>query len=70
MNDTHPARDRDEAAPASDGTDLLLWIALALTAGVNAGLSLIGLELLAIPFGAVALFAGVTLLIRHLQRRK
>lgn len=59
-----------EASPASHGTDILLWIILALSFAANGAMSLIGLDLLAVPFGVVALFSGVTLLIRYFQRRR
>ncbi|WP_026925523.1 hypothetical protein [Glycomyces arizonensis] len=58
------------ARPASNGTDTLLWIVLVLALVVNGGLSLIGLDLLAVPFGAVAIFSGAALLIRFFQRRR
>ena len=58
-----------EAPPASNGTDTLLWIVLALALFVNIALSAIGLDLLGAPFGLVVLAAGATLLIRHFQRR-
>lgn len=59
-----------EAAPASNGTDMLLWIVLVLGLVANGFLSMIGLDLLGMPFGVVVLFCGVTLLIRFFQRRK
>ncbi|WP_035698305.1 hypothetical protein [Glycomyces tenuis] len=59
-----------ETRPASNGTDMLLWIVLVLALALNGALSLVGLDLLGAPFGLVALFCGVTLLIRYFQRRK
>jgi hypothetical protein len=58
------------ARPATNGTDMLLWIVLALAVFANVALSVLGLELLGIPFGLVVLATGGTLLIRFFQRRK
>lgn len=60
----------EEPAPASNGTDMLLWIVLVLAVFANVALSAIGLDLLGAPFGLIVLAAGATLLIRFFQRRK
>ena len=58
-----------EERPKANGTDMLLWIVLIAGAGMNGLIQAIGLDLLAIPFGAVAAFAGIALVIRYFQRR-
>ncbi|HLU28094.1 MAG TPA: hypothetical protein VKZ65_06620 [Glycomyces sp.] len=59
-----------QTAPASNGTDMLLWIVLVLAVFANVALSVLGLEMLGIPFGLIVLATGVTLLVRFFQRRR
>ncbi|GAB3645922.1 hypothetical protein [Glycomyces tarimensis] len=58
-----------EERPNSSGTDMLLWIVLVAALAGNGILSVIGLDLLAIPLGAVVVLTGITLAVRFFQRR-
>ncbi|MCH7232801.1 hypothetical protein L0U85_18365 [Glycomyces sp. L485] len=73
MPDQYRVSDAKNSEPEprerANGTDMLLWIILIAGAGMDGILSLLGLELLSVPFGAVAAFAGISLVIRFFMRR-
>lgn len=51
-------------------TSAALWIGLVGGAVFNFGLQLIGLGLLAIPFGAMAAFSGIALIVRAVAGKR
>ena len=69
MND-HVTADRAAPDGRPNSSDTALWIVLIFTALVNGALSLIGLDLLAGPFGVVAAVCGIALIVRYVRRRR
>lgn len=49
---------------------IVLWIGLVAGAVLNTGLQAVGLPLLAVPFGAVALTCGIALIVRAVKHRR
>jgi len=60
---------RPEKNTAADPVILILWILLAVSLALNAGLSLAGYLVLSVVFGLATLGLGTALLVRHLRRR-
>jgi hypothetical protein len=49
---------------------IALWAGLAAGVVLNTGLQAVGLPLLAVPFGALALACGAVLIVRAVKNRK
>ena len=70
ISESNPPEPEERDRPAAGGTDALLWAVLIGGALLNAGFSLLGPELLAVPFGVAATAAGIALAVRHFRRRR
>ncbi|THV39696.1 hypothetical protein [Glycomyces buryatensis] len=74
MNDQYRLTDAPPPAPPeprrrTSPVDKLLWVALIVGAVFNSGFQMAGDEMLAIPFGAVTVVAGIALIVRFIRGR-
>lgn len=72
MNDQY--RITDPPPPPTVGhftiMTVVLWTGVVAGAVLNTGLQAVGLHLLAVPFGAIALACGVALIVRAVKHRR
>lgn len=71
MNDQYRITETPPPQPVGHFTimTVALWIGVVAGAVLNTGLQAVGLPLLAVPFGAIAVACGVALIVRAVKAR-